>query len=396
MDALKNKPNISVGLLAHVDAGKTTLSEALLYCSGTRRNLGRVDHGDAYLDSHVLERARGITIFSKQALIHRSGRTFTLVDTPGHVDFSAEAERTMPILDCAILLISATDGVQAHTLTLWRLLEHYNIPTVLFINKMDLPGTDRDKLLSQLRQELSDQCVDFGQDPAQIREAAALCDEALLETYLETGDVTVGNIQSLIENRRLFPCLFGSALRLEGVEQLLSLMEQYLPEKQYENDFSARIYKISRDRQGNRLTWLKVTGGRLCVRTGLTYTNQKGETVEEKTAQLRLYSGEKFTTTQTLEPGQLGAVTGLTETYAGQGLGNAADMPMPTLEPVMTYQLHFASGKRRGNGASVATAAGGGRSAASSDRGSWTDPHSNHGKGSAGSVSQSGQRAIWL
>lgn len=345
MDALKNKPNISVGLLAHVDAGKTTLSEALLYCSGTRRNLGRVDHGDAYLDSHVLERARGITIFSKQALIHRSGRTFTLVDTPGHVDFSAEAERTMPILDCAILLISATDGVQAHTLTLWRLLEHYNIPTVLFINKMDLPGTDRDKLLSQLRQELSDQCVDFGQDPAQIREAAALCDEALLETYLETGDVTVGNIQNLIENRRLFPCLFGSALRLEGVEQLLSLMEQYLPEKQYENDFSARIYKISRDRQGNRLTWLKVTGGRLCVRTGLTYTNQKGETVEEKTAQLRLYSGEKFTTTQTLEPGQLGAVTGLTATYAGQGLGNAADTPMPTLEPVMTYQVHLPPGK---------------------------------------------------
>lgn len=334
-----------IGLLAHVDAGKTTLSEALLYCSGSRRNLGRVDHGDAYLDSHNLERARGITIFSKQALLSTAQLDLTLVDTPGHVDFSAEAERTLAILDSAILLISGTDGVQAHTLTLWKLLERYGIPTVLFINKMDLPGTDRHSLLAQLQKELSPGCVDFGQTREQIAECAAMCDEALLETYLENGTVTTGNIQNLIENRRLFPCLFGSALRLQGVEALLALLDEYLPRKQYGKDFSGRVYKISRDSQGNRLTWLKLTGGSLHVRDQISYVNQKGEKSEEKALQLRLYSGDKFTAVDGLRPGQLAAVTGLSSTYAGQGLGCAPHRPLPALEPVMTYRVGLPSGK---------------------------------------------------
>ena len=339
------KPHISAGLLAHVDAGKTTLSEALLFCSGARRNLGRVDHGDAYLDTHALERARGITIFSKQARLETPQLDLTLVDTPGHVDFSAEAERTLPILDSAILLISGTDGIQAHTLTLWKLLEHYHIPTILFINKMDLPGTDRAKLLEQLQRELSTGCVDFGQTPEQIAENAAMCDEALLESYLETGTVTPGNLRGLVENRKLFPCLFGSALRLEGIDELLALMDEYLPRPRYGKDFTARVYKISRDPQGNRLTWLKITGGDLRVRSAIRYVNQKGEALEEKAVQLRLYSGDKFTTPEELRPGQLAAVTGLSATYAGQGLGCADDLPLPTLEPVMTYRVGLPAGK---------------------------------------------------
>lgn len=275
MGTQPKKHHISIGLLAHVDAGKTTLSEALLYCSGTRRSLGRVDHGDTYLDTHALERTRGITIFSKQAQLETPQLALTLVDTPGHVDFSAEAERTLPILDCAILLINGTDGIQAHTLTLWKLLEHYHIPTFLFVNKMDLPGTDRATLLQQLQQELSPGCVDFGQTPEEIAENAAMCDEALLESYLETGTVTTGNFRALIQSRRLFPCLFGSALRLEGIDDLLELLDEYLPRPQYNNVFSARVYKISRDPQGTRLTWVKVTGGSLRVRSLINYVNQK-------------------------------------------------------------------------------------------------------------------------
>ncbi len=340
-----SKKHCCLGLLAHVDSGKTTLSEALLYCSGARRSLGRVDHGDAYLDSHDLERARGITIFSKQALLATEHLDLTLVDTPGHVDFSAEAERTLPILDSAILLISGTDGVQAHTLTLWKLLERYGIPTILFINKMDLPGTDRQQLLSQLQKELSPGCVDFGQPPPQIAEAAALCDDALLENYLECGTVTVDNIRNLIENRRMFPCLFGSALRLEGIDALLSLLDEYLPRKQYSDTFSARVHKISRDPQGNRLTWLKITGGSLRVRAPISYVNQKGEQLEEKALQLRLYSGEKFTAAEELRPGQLAAVTGFSATYAGQGLGAERTCPIAAVEPVMTYRVNLPAGK---------------------------------------------------
>ena len=338
------KQQISAGLLAHVDAGKTTLSEALLYVSGARRTLGRVDHRDAFLDTHVLERARGITIFSKQARLTTEHLDVTLVDTPGHADFSAEAERTMPVLDCAVLVISGTDGVQAHTVTLWRLLEKYQVPVVLFINKMDLPGTNREKLLSSLRQNLSSGCVDFGASEEEIAEAAALCDEALLENYLETGTVTPGNIRGLVAKRKLFPCCFGSALKLEGVKELLDVLDAYAPRQQWGSDFGARVYKISRDPQGNRLTWLKITGGSLPVRSVISYHNTKDEQLEEKAVQLRLYSGEKFTAVDTATAGMLVAVTGLSGTWAGQGLGKEAGAPAPVLEPVMTYRVALPSG----------------------------------------------------
>ena len=338
------KQQISAGLLAHVDAGKTTLSEAMLYISGARRVLGRVDHGDAYLDTHSLERARGITIFSKQARLSLPSREVTLVDTPGHVDFSAETERTLPILDCAVLVISGTDGIQAHTATLWRLLERYQVPVFLFINKMDLPGMEREKLLSQLQSQLSPGCVDFGADFEEIAENAAMCDEALLENYLESGTVTEGNLRGLIAKRKLFPCLFGSALKLTGVESLLDVLDTYAPEKVYPADFAARVYKISRDPQGNRLTWLKVTGGSLKVRSILRYANRKGEPKEEKLVQLRQYSAEKFTAPEEVFSGELAAVTGLSETWAGQALGAEADTLAPVLEPVMTYRVNLPRG----------------------------------------------------
>ena len=298
------KTPCGIGVLAHVDAGKTTLSEALLYRSGARRTLGRVDHQDAFLDTHELERARGITIFSKQAILETPGREITLIDTPGHVDFAPEAERTMPVLDCAVLVISGTDGVQAHTLTLWQLLERYEIPVFLFVNKMDLPGTDRAALLKQLQDRLSAACVDFTDGTEAAAEACALCDEALLENYLETGVVTRGNIRGLVSRRKLFPCCFGSGLRLEGVDTLLELLDRYAPEPEYPEAFAARVYKISRDPQGNRLTWLKVTGGSLKVRSSLCYVNRNGEAREEKLSQLRRYSGEKFTPAEELRAGK--------------------------------------------------------------------------------------------
>ena len=344
---MSNQPKkapCSIALLAHVDAGKTTLSEALLYVSGAKRTLGRVDHRDAFLDTHDLERSRGITIFSKQARLESEHRAITLVDTPGHVDFSTEAERTLPILDCAVLVISGTDGVQAHTVTLWKLLERYNVPTFLFINKMDLPGCQKEKLLSQLQSQLSAGCVDFTGEFDEICESAAMCDEALLETYLETGTVTQGNLRGLIEQRKLFPCCFGSALKLTGVEELLSVLDTYAPEKKYPADFAARVYKISRDPQGNRLTWVKVTGGSLKVRSVLSYVNQKGETKEEKLIQLRLYSGEKFTAAEEVTAGQLCAVTGLSETYAGQAMGAEPEGTSYALEPVMTYRIGLPKG----------------------------------------------------
>ncbi len=338
------KTHISAGLLAHVDAGKTTLSEALLYLSGVRRTLGRVDHRDAFLDTHDLERSRGITIFSKQARLETRTRVVTLVDTPGHVDFSTEAERIMPILDCAVLLVSGTDGVQAHTVTLWKLLERYGIPVFVFINKMDLPGTDRNKLLSDLQRLLSPGCIDFGTDPDTIAESCAMCDEALLESYLETGEVTAGNITGLIRGRKVFPCCFGSALKLSGVEELLSVLDTYAPQNDYPRDFGARIYKISRDPQGSRLTWLKVTGGTLKVRSAISYVNQKGERLEEKAVQLRLYSGDKFTSAEEVAAGGLCAVTGLTATHAGQCLGAEPAGLESALEPVMTYRVNLPKG----------------------------------------------------
>ena len=344
---MENKPKKTpccTGLLAHVDAGKTTLSEALLYVGGARRILGRVDHKDAFLDTHDLERARGITIFSKQARMETENREITLVDTPGHVDFSTEAERTMPVLDCAVLVISGTDGVQAHTVTLWRLLERYQVPTFLFINKMDLAGTDREKLMAQLQQQLSAGCVDFGQEADALAESCAMCDEALLENYLESGTVTEGNIRGLVSKRKVFPCCFGSALKLEGVDRLLSVLDTYAPKKEYPGEFGARVYKISRDPQGNRLTWLKVTGGRLKVRSVLNYVNQKGEKREEKLVQLRLYSAEKFTALEEVCAGQLAAVTGLSETFAGQALGAEPEGLSYALEPVMTYRVNLPKG----------------------------------------------------
>ena len=338
------KKHISAGLLAHVDAGKTTLSDALLYVSGARRTLGRVDHKDAFLDTHSLERARGITIFSKQALLETANRSITLVDTPGHVDFSAETERTLPILDCAVLVISGTDGVQAHTLTLWRLLERYHVPTFLFVNKMDLPGTEREALLRQLQEQLSPGCVDFGADFDTVAENAAMCDDALLENYLESGTVTEGNLRGLIAKRKLFPCCFGSGLKLEGVEEFLEVLDKYAPETDYPAEFAAKVYKISRDPQGSRLTWLKVTGGTLKVRSVLNYVNQKGERREEKAVQLRVYSADKFTAPDEVAPGQIAAVTGLSETYAGQALGAEPAGQAYALEPVMTYRVNLPKG----------------------------------------------------
>ena len=325
---------LTLGILAHVDAGKTTLSEALLYCSGALRAPGRVDHGDAFLDTHALERRRGITIFSKQARFSTPRLNITLVDTPGHVDFAAEAERVMPILDCAILVISGTDGIQAHTVTLWRLLEAYRIPVFLFINKTDLPGPDRQTLMAQLQRQLSPNCVDFTQNYDQILENAAMCDEALLETYLSGGSVTDGNLQALIASRKLFPCCFGSALKLTGIAAFLETLNRFAPAAAYSTAFGARVYKISRDPQGNRLTWLKITGGSLKVRSTLN---------EEKIQQIRLYSGEKFTAVEEAASGTLCAVTGLSGSFIGQGFGEEhAGRPF-TVQSVMTYRVHAAT-----------------------------------------------------
>ena len=340
----QKKSPLIIGAVAHVDAGKTTLSEALLYVSGARRSLGRVDHRDAYLDTHNLERARGITIFSKQARMETENLRIVLVDTPGHVDFSAETERTLPILDCAVLVVSGTDGIQAHTLTLWRLLERYEVPVFLFINKMDLPGMEQEKLMHQLQEQLSAACVDFDRSFAEIAEAAAMCDEALLENYLESGTVTEGNLRELIARRKLFPCCFGSGLKLEGIARLLELLDSYAPRKEYPAAFGARVYKISRDPQGARLTWLKVTGGSLKVRSSLPYANARGENRDEKILQLRQYSADKFTAPEEVFAGELAAVTGLSETYVGQTLGDAGDAPAPALEPVMTYRVNLPKG----------------------------------------------------
>ncbi len=345
MPEQRKKTPCSTGLLAHVDAGKTTLSEALLYASGARRQLGRVDHQDAYLDTHQLERARGITIFSKQALLETARREVILVDTPGHVDFAAEAERTLGVLDCAVLVISGTDGVQAHTLTLWQLLQRYNVPTFLFINKMDLPGADRDKVLKSLQRQLSPGCVDFSLPREELEEAAAMCDEALLENYLEGHPVSDGHIRGLIAGRRLFPCCFGSALKLQGVDRLLEVLDVYAPTPMWSGDFGGRVYKITRDPQGSRLTWIKVTGGSLKVRSVLNYANRKGEPREEKIVGLRRYSGEKFTAPEEVFAGQIAAITGLTETFAGQSLGAEPEAPAPLLEPVMTYRIRLPQGR---------------------------------------------------
>ena len=305
---------ICVGLLAHVDAGKTTLSEALLYLSGALRKPGRVDHGDAFLDTDRQERERGITIFSKQARRAWKDCELTLLDTPGHVDFSAEAERAVQVLDYAVLLVSAADGVQGHTETLWKLLERHRVPTFIFINKMDQPDTDRAKLLAQLRERLSDGCADFSGDRDELLEQAALCDEELMERYLETGELSDADLSALIVERKLFPCYFGAALRAEGVEELLDGLARYALEPDWPSEFAARVFKISRDEKGERLTWMKVTGGALKVRDAV-----KGPDWEEKATQLRLYSGAKYVQADEAPAGTACAVTGLSRTFAGQG-----------------------------------------------------------------------------
>ena len=329
-----------IGVLAHVDAGKTTLSEALLYTAGAIPTLGRVDHRDAYLDTHDLERARGITIFSKQALFRTQEMAVTLLDTPGHVDFSTEMERTLQVLDYAILVISATDGVQAHTETLWRLLRRNHIPTFLFVTKMDLPNPGRAALLAGLQKGLDEGCLDFTTQDQTWAEAVALREEGVLERYLDTGTLSPRDVSGLVRLGKVTPVFFGSALHLEGVEAFLQGLETFTEAPAYGEAFAARVFKIARDHQGNRLTYLKVTGGTLSVRAPLTYLPRQGEEgVEEKVTQLRLYSGAKFQTVDTVSPGQVCAALGLTQTYPGQGLGAATPAPPPLLEPVVTYRL---------------------------------------------------------
>ena len=325
---------LTIGLLAHVDAGKTTLSEAMLYQAGAVRRLGRVDHKDAFLDTDWQERERGITIFSKQARLTWKDCGITLLDTPGHVDFSAETERAVQVLDCAVLLVSGADGVQGHTETLWRLLARHGVPTFVFVNKMDQPDTGRDRLLSQLRERLDEGCADFSGDWGEVLEQAALCDEGLMERYLETGELDDGDLSALIVGRKLFPCWFGAALNLDGVDGLLDGLARFALEPDWPEEFAARVFKISRDSRGERLTWLKVTGGTLKVRDTV-----KGPDWEEKAAQLRLYSGAKFTPAEEATAGTVCAVTGLTRTRAGQGLGAEEDWAGPELEPVLAYQV---------------------------------------------------------
>ncbi len=338
------RQNTVLGILAHVDAGKTTLSEAMLYLAGQLKKQGRVDHRDCFLDTHALERARGITIFAKQALMPLGSEMLTLLDTPGHVDFSAEAERTLRVLDCAVLVISGTDGVQAHTETLWRLLERYAVPRFVFVTKMDLPGPGREALMKELTERLSDRLVDFGAPREAVLEAAALCDEGAMEEYLASGDLSDDTLRKLTAGQRLFPCFFGSGLRTEGVAEFLDALSRLAPRREYGEDFSARVYKISRDAQGRRLTWLKVTGGRLRVRAPLCYSAPGGEELEEKISQLRLYSGAKYETVDELGPGWVCAALGLSGTRPGQGLGAEADAPAPVLEPVMSYRLRLPKG----------------------------------------------------
>ena len=327
-----------IGILAHVDAGKTTLSEGMLYLSGSINKLGRVDHKDAFLDHNSLERERGITIFSKQAVFSTPELEITLMDTPGHVDFSAEMERTLQVLDYAILVISGTDGVQSHTETLWRLLRRYRIPTFLFINKMDLAGADKPAILAELQKRLSEKCVDMNAPGDARNEALSLCDERLLDQYLEEGELPDEAVARAVAQRKVYPCRFGSALKLEGVEELLHDLTALTQQPKYPADFGARVYKIARDAQGTRLTYLKVTGGSLKVKALLSGSDSTGEW-SEKADQLRIYSGEKYKLTESVPAGSVCAVTGLERTFPGQGLGGEALAEPPVLEPVLTYQI---------------------------------------------------------
>ena len=342
----ENKPEkqITMGILAHVDAGKTTLSEGILYTCKAIRKLGRVDHQDAFLDTNTLERNRGITIFSKQAECTLGEFGMTFLDTPGHVDFSAEMERTLQVLDYAILVISGADGVQGHTETLWRLLSRYQIPVFLFINKMDQPGTDREALLAEVKEKLDANCVEFSADQTdeEWKEQVAVCDEQVMEVYLEGEEISREQIRQMIRERKLFPCYFGSALKMTGVEEFLDDLKLRIRETSYPETFGAKIYKITRDNQGERLTHMKITGGTLKVKSVLS-NGRPGETGEgiwqEKVNQIRIYSGEKYTMVSEVKAGTVCAVTGLTATYPGQGLGSEQASDMPVLEPVLSYRI---------------------------------------------------------
>ncbi|MEE3468382.1 MAG: translation factor GTPase family protein [Eubacterium sp.] len=354
--------NLTIGIMAHVDAGKTTLSEGLLYAAGVLRETGRVDHGDAFLDTYALEKERGITIFSKQAVLPIG----TLIDTPGHVDFAPETERVLSVLDYAILVISGADGVQGHTRTLWRLLEKYEVPVFLFINKMDLPGADREQIRSELRTQLAEGCVDFtGADvsmgsedvskaslPEETAEAIAMLNETVMESYLEGGEITAGEIRRLTAERKLFPCMFGAALKQEGVAEFYQLlqtcMRECIDESEKGKDFSARVYKITRDEKGTRLTHIRVMSGILTPKQEIEIAsgNRKRESesdgggvIREKVDQIRLYSGSKYELLNEAGPGTVCALTGLRETYPGQGIGGVEDSDMPVLVPVLTYRL---------------------------------------------------------
>lgn len=337
-----NKKRICLALLAHVDSGKTTLSESMLYESGKIRKLGRVDNKDAYLDTFALEKERGITIFSKQAELAWKNTNITLLDTPGHADFSAEMERTLQVLDYAVLVVSATDGIQGHTQTLWRLLQQYKIPTFIFINKMDQNGADRAFILNELQKRMSDNCIAFenGEEHEEaFYENVALCEEHCMEEFLQKGSLSTAQISRLIKERKVFPCYFGSALKNEGVDALLDGISQYTLPAEISEAFGAKVFKIARDEQGNRLTYMKITGGRLAVRSLLS--NQKENGWEEKVNQIRIYSGAKYETVHEMEAGGICAVTGLTHTYPGEGLGEEKDSSLPILEPVLTYRLIF-------------------------------------------------------
>ena len=339
-----------VGILAHVDAGKTTLAESLLCACGVIEKAGRVDHGDAFLDNGDMERKRGITIFSKQARIRWKDVDITLLDTPGHVDFSAEMERTLQVLDAAVLVIDGSDGVQGDVHTLWRLLKRYEVPVFLFVNKMDQPGTDPEKVLTELQKKLDSNITSVGKllqpgDNEGERETelehAAMCSEALMEEYLETGELSAENISDTVAERKLFPCFFGSALKQWGITELLDGLNAYLPQPEYPEEFGARVYKIGRDNAGIRLSYLKVTGGSLRVKmpVGNSRSGAGEEIWEEKCDQLRLYNGGSYEAVDTVKAGEVCAVTGLTKTFAGQGLGYESENSTPILEPVLTYRL---------------------------------------------------------
>lgn len=343
--------NLVVGLLAHVDAGKTTLAEGILYKTGSIRSMGRVDHGDAHLDTDAMEKDRGITIFSKQAQVEWKERNITLLDTPGHVDFSAEMERTLQVLDVAILIISAGDGVSGHTKTLWRLLKSYHIPTFLFVNKMNLPGTDRAWLLGQLRQQLSENVVPFDEADeeglAKRDDTLAMCDERLMEEYLEKDSISQESIMEAIAGRGVFPCYFGSALCMDGVEELLDGVATFAWQPEYPEEFGARVFKVNRDSSGNRQTYLKITGGELAVKMPVSNGNSavsSSQVWEQKVDQIRIYDGARYSTTDRVYAGGICAVTGLDRTFIGEGLGYERESEKPLLVPVMSCRVILPEG----------------------------------------------------